>query len=509
MFNLKGVMTVLVAASSLTIANAQVSLGESCGCPPLAGRATVDLSTLAAANGNFLNTNTTLTCNNTYRLNTRLFVQDGAKLFIQPGTVIRGVFGLGENANVLVVARGGQIFANGSEFCPIIITDENDPLDGSYSINIRGQYGSLIVLGRATNNLTLAANGSGTAVADGVGSIEGLVPGDPRSLYGGTDDNDNSGILRYVSLRHGGTNIGEGNEINGLTLGSVGRGTTIEYVEVIANDDDGVEFFGGTVDTKHISVFACNDDYFDFDQGFRGRGQFWLGVQLQGASPQGDEGFEADGDDQDSGNQPFTRPTIYNTTIIGRGANRGVEARAGFAGRISNSIFANFPTGVDIANNPAHPFDAFDQFQAGNLVFTNNIFQGATNILRVSGAAPDAVTLAAFTGAGNAVQAGVIDDQFVMNITTNAVTNAYNPVPAAGAANSPENAPVDGFFCGANYKGAFAPGQAPWTANWTLTSILATDNSLANCPEDITNDGVVNVLDFLALNSAWNTTCGL
>jgi hypothetical protein len=509
MLNAKWAMAALIAASSFNAANAQVSLGESCGCPPLSQRTTVDFSTLVDINGNLSNPVTTLTCNNTYRLNVRTFVQDGAKLFIQAGTVIRGVFGLGAASNSLVVTRGGKIFAMGTEFCPIIMTDENDPLDGSYSINIRGQWGSLVVLGKAPNNLTLAANGVGLGVADGVGTIEGLLPGDPRTWYGGNDPNDSSGIIRYLSLRHGGTNIGEGNEINGLTLGSVGRGTVVEYVEVIANDDDGFEMFGGNVDLKYCTAFACNDDYFDFDHGWQGRGQFWFGVQLQGPSPQGDEGFEADGDDQDSGNQPFTQPTIYNVTLIGRGANRGVEARAGFAGRISNCIFANFPTGIDIANNPAHPFDSFAQYNAGNLVVTNNIFQGATNILRISGAAPSPATLATFTAAGNTI-ANVIDAQYSMNITTNAVTNAYNAVPANVAlVASPESAPIDDFFCGANYKGAFAPGQTPWTANWTLSALLSVDNALVNCPADINKDGQINVNDFLELLPVFGTSCGL
>jgi len=512
LFMNKWMLSAAVVAASFTASNAQLSLGTSCGCPPLASRTSVDLSTLAQANGNLTSTNTTLTCNNTYNLNLKLYVQSGAKLNIQAGTVIRGVFGEGVNSNALIVSRGGQIFAMGGEDCPIIFTDANDPLDGSYSVNIRGQWGGVIVLGRATNNL-LQANG-GLAVGDGVGTIEGLLVGDPRNTYGETvasglrNDNDNSGIMRYVSIRHGGTNIGANNEINGLTLGSVGRGTSFEYIEVIANDDDGIEFFGGTVDMKYATVFAVNDDYFDFDHGYTGRGQFWFGVQLQGAAPQGDEGFEADGDDSNSGNQPFTSPNIYNTTLIGRGANRGVEAREGFQGRIANSIFTNFTVGIELTDE-AGRVDAFDNYNAGTLIITNNIFAGVTSILTVNAAAPAPATAATFAADGNTVQNNVIDFNYTINIANNVITNAYNPVPAVGSVNTTSLPPVDDFFCGANYKGAFQPGKAPWTSGWTLAAVLGVDNSLANCPEDINSDGQINVNDFLELNNAFNTSCGL
>jgi hypothetical protein len=506
----KKLMIATVAIFSVSAASAQLALGDDCGCPALSSRTPVNMSTLIDVNGNLLSTSTTLTCDNTYFLDEKVYVQDGASLFVQPGTVVRGVFGLGVDANALIVARGGKIFANGTDCCPIIFTDANDPLDGSYSVNIRGQWGGIIMLGKATNNLLLA-NG-GLAVADGVGTIEGLLPGDSRNHYGGSDDDDSSGSMKYVSIRHGGTNIGANNEINGLTLGSVGRGTVLEHIEVIANDDDGIEFFGGTVDLKYATVMFCNDDYFDWDHGFTGRGQFWYGVMLPafGATAgQGDFGFEADSDDSNSGNLPIAEPIIFNTTMIGRGAQRGMEMKEGTAGHISNSIFVNFGYGVNLADEAARSFDAIDNYNSELLTFSNNAFDGVNSeLLRVNNVAAPAVTLASFQGAGNSLVPGVIDYTWSIDPATNGIVAALNPVPAVDVT-SPEVPPVDDFFTGANYKGAFKPGATPWTAGWTAAALLGLDNSLIACPEDINSDGNVNVDDFLQLLGAFNTSCGL
>jgi hypothetical protein len=504
-FSIKAFAAAALASAALSTVDAQVSLGTECGCPDLSSRSAVNLSTLAT--GDELQGVTNLTCDNVYFIDDLLYVPDGSQLFIEPGTVLRGVFGEAEDANALVVARGGQIFANGNAHCPIIFTDENDPLDGTYSVNIRGQWGSLIILGEAPNNLLLADGD--LAVGDGVGTIEGLVPGDSRNHYGGTDENDNSGVLRYVSLRHGGTDIGDGNEINGLTLGSVGRGTTIEHIEVVANDDDGVEWFGGTVDCKYLTVLFCNDDYFDWDQGWTGRGQYFFGVMLPefgSLSAQGDEGFEIDGDDQDSGNSPLSNPTIYNATVIGHNANRGVLAKENTQGEISNSIFANFPQGVDVDNDRV--VDAFNQWSNGDLVFRNNSFAGVATNFTIGGAAAAGADLAAFNADGNQDDDDVIDFSFTIDPTTNAVSDAYNPVPAVGDASTSITAPNDGFFDPVQFRGAFKPGAEPWTAGWTLGALLESDNSLIACPEDINEDGTIDVLDFLELNSAFGTDCG-
>ncbi|MCM2271701.1 MAG: T9SS C-terminal target domain-containing protein, partial [candidate division Zixibacteria bacterium] len=161
-----------------------------------------------------------------------LFVENGEILIIEPGTIIKGDPGTAENATALIVAKGGKIYAEGTPTQPIIFTSISDDVDDPNDIALgaagRGLWGSVIILGDARLN-----------TASGTAQIEGIPGTEVRGNYGGTDDNDNSGVFRYVSLRHGGSIIGAANEINGLTMGGVGRGTVIDHIEAYQNLDDG------------------------------------------------------------------------------------------------------------------------------------------------------------------------------------------------------------------------------------------------------------------------------
>lgn len=214
----------------------------------------------------------TWTANKTYILGTRVSVVNGVTLTIEPGTVIKGEAGQGSNATALLVARGGKINACGTADLPIIFTSIADNITGadvaagnleSPNLNpdVNGLWGGVIILGKAKISV------GGDAVE---AQIEGIPTSDPNGLYGGTDDADNSGSLCYVSIRHGGTNIGDGNEINGLTLGGVGSGTSINHIEIVANQDDGVEWFGGTVSVSNLVVWNNGDDAVDTDQAWAG-----------------------------------------------------------------------------------------------------------------------------------------------------------------------------------------------------------------------------------------------
>ncbi|MGM0377835.1 MAG: hypothetical protein ACQEQ0_13770, partial [Bacteroidota bacterium] len=209
---------------------------------------------------------TTWTADKEYLLDGHVFVNDGQTLTIEPGTVIRANTGQGENASALIVARGGKLVAEGTPEDPIIFTVEGDDLGGAVPIEANGLWGGVIILGNAPVN-----------TANGENMIEGIPDDEPRGVYGGDNKSDNSGIIKYVSVRHGGTRLGQGDEINGLTLGGVGNGTTLEYVEVISNRDDGFEFFGGTVNGRYLLSAFCGDDAFDFDLGYRGKCQFITG----------------------------------------------------------------------------------------------------------------------------------------------------------------------------------------------------------------------------------------
>lgn len=198
----------------------------------------------------------TLSKDTIWELHNRVSVVNGATLTIEPGTVIKAAPGSGSNASTLIITTGSKIMALGTKEEPIIFTSLQEAPVGA-----RGLWGGVIILGEAT--------GSFSGNVDKC-QIDGIPASDLAGLYGGNNNNDNSGIFQYVSIRHGGTEIGEGNEINGLTLGCVGDGTIIDNIEVMDNVDDGIEFFGGTVNATNLLIWGQGDDGLDIDQGFAG-----------------------------------------------------------------------------------------------------------------------------------------------------------------------------------------------------------------------------------------------
>ena len=247
----------------------------------------------------------TWTADNTYLLDGIVFVDSAATLIIEPGTVIKGNTGEGNNASALVVTRYAQIYAEGSAENPIIFTSVLDEFDGTLTAADRGLWGGVVMLGRAsTNNQTEG----GLKEVEGINEITG--EGDTRATYGGDEDAHSSGVFRYVSIRHTGINVGDqaGNEIQGLTLGGVGSGTVVEYVESFASADDGFEWFGGAVNTKYLVSAFNEDDSFDWDEGFRGKGQFWFAIQGD------DVGGRTAEQDGATGNE-FFQPLCYAETL--------------------------------------------------------------------------------------------------------------------------------------------------------------------------------------------------
>ncbi len=328
---------------------------------------------------------TWFSCDTVYNLDGFVYVEDGEVLIIEPGTVIKGNPGQGAGATALVVARGGQVYATGTLERPIIFTAITDNVDNPADVPLppagdglgKGLWGGVILLGRASINDPQDSN-----------FIEGLPSGDFRNAYGGgnagNDDDDNSGVVKSVSIRHAGSNIGANNEINGLTLGGVGRATTIEYVEVFANLDDGFEWFGGTAFTKYLIAAFGGDDAFDYDEGWRGAGQFWFCIVDTGAEGS-ERGGEHDGGGQRSGVDddvaPFATPNISNATYVGGGVDQAksgqaIELRDNAGGQYANSIFTNFPAqGVRI-EDVADPLtgDSRERLSVGDLSFKHNIF---------------------------------------------------------------------------------------------------------------------------------------
>ncbi len=263
--------------------------------------------------------NTTWTANNTYLLSGQIYVKNGATLTIEPGTVI-----LGDKASTgagLFVTQGSKLMAEGTVNNPIIFSSNQAP--GSRAI---GDWGGVILLGRASNNNP-----------GGIANIEGIAP-IPDTQYGGgtnPDDADNSGSLKYVRIEFGGYVYAPNKEINGLTFGAVGSGTKIDFIQVSFSNDDAYEWFGGSVNCRHLVAYRNLDDEFDTDNGFHGQCQFLLSVRdpLIADNPaiSTSEGFESDNDPTGDNALPQTTAIFSNVTFVGplRG-NPGATVAVGY-----------------------------------------------------------------------------------------------------------------------------------------------------------------------------------
>ena len=347
--------------------------GIDCGatlCEPCTGLITISGEILEDA---------TWTANNVYVLAGKVVVENGVTLSIAPGTIVKGQKGTGSLASALIIARGAKIMAEGTSEKPIIFTsiDDNIAVGQQAGSNLNesnnGLWGGVIILGYAKGSF----KGDVTEV-----HIEGIPAGDTFGLYGGDDDDDNSGIFSYVSIRHGGALIGEGNEINGLTLGAVGRSTVIENVEIVANFDDGFEFFGGTVNAINLLVWAQGDDGLDIDQAYGGTIENTM-VILGETS---DHAFEIDGP-EGAYEAVFT---INNTTIKGNAATPGGEY-ADYRSRamgVTNNIYAygfKEVSDIELDNNGVS-----QNFLDGKLTFSSWEIAGFNHSIFIEKVAKDA-----------------------------------------------------------------------------------------------------------------------
>lgn len=487
---------------------------------------------------------TTWTAGNTYNLQQQIYVTSGATLTIEAGVHVISDTNVGGS---LAVTRGCQIHVQGTQADPVIMTSKadeatwvgGDPQQGTWREGAN-EWGNLTICGQGyiSENVNLPIGDPNYPTlntpapnAANYGVMEGLTegfPGDTRVLYGGGNDDDDSGSISYLSLRYGGKVIGLNNELNGLSLGGVGRGTDIHHVEIMNNVDDGIEIWGGTVNLKYFSIWNVGDDSFDVDQGWRGKGQFGLIVQgysvvAKQGSGFGDNGFETDGA-EDSDWQPVTTTTLYNMTFVG---NNDTDAPGGSGDgattwrdnarvQYRNSIFMDcgekvvrddgddgdgasgyghngtldwattWATAYNAvpahANDPANPALFYTAQTSGNLAeITDSVFYRNQH----SSAYTAATAVGVFNAANNNVLIGSVlpDDAPIARIERGAtVLNTevppkgcdpviyLDPRPRNEAVTSVGMAPNDGFFTPANYRGAFAPGGgATWLAGWTAS----------------------------------------
>jgi len=448
-----------------------------------------------------------------------VFVDSGAVLSIDPGTIIKGEPGTGANSKYLCVARGGRIRAEGTENKPIVFTGDVDNVDDPYDIayGTNGLWGGVLILGRSFCN-----------TPTGTQQIEGIPSEETRGEYGGganPDSLDNSGIFRYVSIRHGGTEIGAANEINGLTMGAVGAGTVIEYVEVYNNYDDGFEWFGGTVNTKYLVSAFNGDDAYDYDEGFRGYHQFWFVIQ---DSASGNRCGEHDGGTGDEQGTPYAEPYIFNVTYIGGGSNtanadndHALKIRDNAGAHYANGIIGYFGGDVvdfeDLCGPDGTPHDTRTRLNAGDLTLENMFFWDF-------GDGSDPVVLfppESYDCNGDEIEDSTSDFAFVymtdpannnswtvdpmlLNVSRNQVWHALDPrLDPASPANTPgQPEPSDPHFDDVDYHGAFPPAgnknslEGLWISNWTYLWQRAHVNLLCG---DANDDGSVNISDAVTI----------
>lgn len=439
-------------------------------------------SSVVSVNGDIA-TSTTWTADKIYVLTGFVYVTNGATLTIEPGTIVKGDK---STKGTLVITRGAKISAIGTADKPIVFTSAITA--GGRS---SGDWGGIILLGKAPINPT-----------GGVATIEGgLVPtggGDPVKYiqYGGTDATDNSGTIKYCRIEYAGIPFSPDNEINGLTMGGVGSGTTLDYIEVYRSGDDSYEWFGGTVTAKHLLSIGAIDDDFDTDFGFSGKVQFGLAQRAQViADFSGSNGFESDNDASGSNNTPQTSAVFSNMTIVGplltvanataatpSGINanfqHGAQIRRNSAISIANSLITNYTEGVYFDDGTVATAGATStNYTAGRIVFTDNVIYNCNNKSNeVKG--QNKTLFETAIRAANAFDAtkSVLDlltDPLKYGLDFKASGNANQGTPnftvkagsaaAAGAAFT--NAKLaDSFFEKVAYKGAF--GTTDWSTGW-------------------------------------------
>lgn len=359
--------------------NGGVCESGTCDCPE--GFTGSDCSEVATNEGETLSGNITsdkvLAGNAIHNVNGYVFVTNGATLTIEPGAILKFAEGNETAASALIITIGSKIMAQGTANSPIIMTSVLDNISvgassgTSLDENDIQKWGGLIVLGDAPVSVKNT---------DIIGNIEGIVAEGGLGEYGGSNAASNSGVISYVSVRHGGVSIGDDNEINGITLGGVGTGTTVNNVEVVANFDDGIECFGGTVNISNALVAYQGDDAIDLDQNYSGTIDNF--VVIQGAG--GDEALEIDGPEGSTYVDGLF--TLSNGTIINDGAEGSVgdlksKAQGNITGVSIESFASNLKIKASYDDNCAEKEDAYTHYLTdGTLTITGNELVGSGSI---------------------------------------------------------------------------------------------------------------------------------
>ena len=390
-----------------------------------------------------------------------------ASLTIDPGVTLIGSSG----GDYLVISRGSQLFSNGTAANPVVMTSRSDFAGTNQSPNDdRGQWGGLVINGSAPINACIdgAATG-GTAGCEKAG--EGS-----SGLFGGANADDDSGSLSFTRVQFAGFRVNAEDELNGIAFQATGSGTDVNYVQVHNNEDDGIEFFGGTTNAKYLVLTGIGDDSLDYTDGWTGKAQF---IIVQHAADDGDQGFEFDNNGDTNSLLPRSNPTISNFTLIGvRGSSAsdtGMLLREGTAGRLMNGIVVDFEGDcLDVDQS-----ETFGQANAGDLIVQNTFFDCTPNFsddgdgfdeeaFALGNGFPNntnnvegTTTLSGFSFVTDFSSLG---NGFVANNATGVVPGATEQALVAI-----DPSTVDAFFTSVNYVGAVADANDTWYQGWTIT----------------------------------------
>lgn len=409
-----------------------------------------------------ITSDTTFVNTKAYRLNGIVFVKDNAVLTIQPGTIITGAPGT-QPSSALIVSQTGRIEAAGTKSRPIIMTS-----DRPFGQRARGDWGGLVLLGKAPINVGANANNSGNAA--GTFFIEGLQA-TPESVYGGTDPAHDCGTLTYVRVEYAGSILSPNNELNSFTWGGCGTRTTAHHLQAIYGLDDAFEWFGGTMNAKYLVGGLNADDFLDFQLGFTGKVQY--GVFYQSSAARGNRGMEGDNSEFDNGAAPVSNPTFSNLTFIGsRQAGfdesnaPGVFLRRGARATINNTLIMNFfSSGLEFTDANTQTQMNNGQIKMNGFLMFNNNNGGAPT---VEGQIVNSVT----RGYANGTNGGGTSANFVISDPGLARPGDlsdpdFRPQTGAAALRTQWVAPPDdGFFDqSANFVGGM--GDENWMEEWT------------------------------------------
>ncbi len=393
---------------------------------------------------------TTWTADHVYLLKSLITVVSSVTLTIEPGTTV-----LGDRRSALVVRPGGRLIASGTREAPIVFTSAKRA-----GQRLAGDWGGVALLGKARVNRK--------------GAYLNIVTDEAEATFGGTDDADNCGVLKYVRIEFGGGRILGDEALNGLTFAGCGSATSVDYVHLHFGDDDGLEIFGGTVDVRHVLITRSQDDAVDIDLGWRGTAQF-LAVQQDAAA---DNGIEVDNLGEDPLAEPLTNFHMYNVTLIGahgEGLQRGLTFKAGGAGFVSHALVM----GQSVEAVDVFGVESGDQARQGNIVVRDSLF------FDIGGDPPHYFPRAGEDGEvgedGTGDDDGGFDeDGFFRDPATGNVFDRDPEVAAPYDLLAPDLRPARTHTTGGDvppppepfdilavYRGAFQPEVDPWTESWT------------------------------------------